>query len=179
MICSSFSSTSRHGLQLWCYSCCRRRWHVVWTRRAALPPPPQGQGSLRTARAAVAPQGSSPAGHTQTSYRRSLSWHHNTVCHLVSYQASAEDRLLLSLDTEHTGQLLWDDRCRYTGICISRINDNRATVAWLAQNYVTWEENSVSLRLVKAVVLHRLLGWHVGAVGANWVDNRLCTRSVR
>ena len=58
---------------------------------------------------------------------------HNTVNHLVSYQVSAEDCLLLYLDTEHTGQLLWDVHCRNIGICISSINDNRATVTWQCQ----------------------------------------------
>ena len=43
IICSSFSSISRPWPQPWCYSCCRRRWHVVWTWRTVLPPPPQGQ----------------------------------------------------------------------------------------------------------------------------------------
>ena len=78
---------------------------------------------------------------------RSLSWHHSrlysAVCHLVSYQTSTEDRLLLFLDTEHTEQLLRDDRC----FGISGNNANRATLAWFAQNCVSREADSVSLKL--------------------------------
>ena len=54
---------------------------------------------------------------------------HNTACHLVSYQASAEDRLLLYLDTDHTCQLMSEDCCHDIGICINDINDNRTSAA--------------------------------------------------
>ena len=51
------------------------------------------------------------------------------VCHFVSYQASANDRLLFSLGTDHKCKLLSEDCCRDIGICISGINDNRVSVA--------------------------------------------------
>ena len=88
-----------------------------------------------SARAAVVPQGSSPPGHTPTSYSccRSLRWHGS-----LSYSAAAqysllcrqspgpaEDRLLLSFDKEHIAQLLRYD-CRYIG---SGVSDNKAAVA--------------------------------------------------
>ena len=86
---------------------------------------------LRTARAAVASQGSSPPAQTPTSYpyRRSLPWQHSQ-----SYSVAAQYTLPLRQLPEQTGQLLRDDRCRDMGICIGGINDNRATVISLAQN---------------------------------------------
>ena len=80
---------------------------------------------LRTARAAVASQGSSPPAETPTSfpYRRSLPWQHSQ-----SYSVAAQYTLPLRQLPEQTGQLLRDDRCRDMGICIGGINDNRATV---------------------------------------------------
>jgi len=64
------------------YLCCGQPLPYI----ACVPHLPQGQRSFRTTRAAAAPLGSSPPGHTLTSYhcRTGLSWHHSQ-----SYSAAA------------------------------------------------------------------------------------------